>query len=196
MGGFGSGCGGGAARATCEDYYAIDLAWLRRQGARSPGHSGRVTWSRAGRETGSITYRIERDGVRLIYRSRAYGGDWEDVDELVPFVYTATRFGGRRQWFQCRACGKGCRVLHGGARYRCRRCHGLAYNSQREAWYQRALDQARRISKRLGGNSGAFDEFPPKPKRMRWATYWRLEERYTALLNQGMAGAYSHLLRL
>ena len=30
MGGIGSGCYGGFRAATCEDYHAIDLAWLRR----------------------------------------------------------------------------------------------------------------------------------------------------------------------
>jgi hypothetical protein len=61
-----------------------------------------------------------------------------------------------------------------------------------------SLDQADRIAKRLGEPFGcAFDGsgLPPKPKRMRWATYWRLEERYTELQRQGMAGAYARLLR-
>ena len=41
--------------------------------------------------------------------------------------------------------------------------------------------RADRIRKRLGDTSGsAFegDHFPPKPKRMRWITYRRLEEQY------------------
>ena len=32
-----------------------------------------------------------------------------DVDELVPFVCTPTRFGGRRQRLRCLKCGRGCR---------------------------------------------------------------------------------------
>jgi hypothetical protein len=70
--------------------------------------------------------------------------------------------------------------------------------SQREAYFQRALDQADKIAKRLGSTWGcAFDgsELPPKPPRMRWRTYRRIEERYEQLQRQGMAGAYAKFLR-
>jgi hypothetical protein len=41
-----------------EELRAIDLAWLRRRGARDIGYSGRITWSRHGEETASIGYDI------------------------------------------------------------------------------------------------------------------------------------------
>jgi hypothetical protein len=42
----------------------------------------------------------------------------------------------------------------------------------------------------VGGDRGAFDgeDFPPKPKRMRWATYRRLEERYEDLQARWIVG--------
>lgn len=81
------------------------------------------------------------------------------------------------------SCGRRCRILYGGSLYRCRRCHGLKYESQYEPAYQRAINQADNLRKRVGGGRGAFDEepFPPKPKGMHWKTYRRLEERYDAL---------------
>jgi hypothetical protein len=60
-----------------EDYCAIDLAWLRRRGCLKTGTSGRLTWSWAGRETGSVGYRSEPGGFRLIYRARR-------PDQLMP----------------------------------------------------------------------------------------------------------------
>ena len=48
-----------------------------------------------------------------------------NVDELVPFAYTPTRFGGRRQWLRCLKCGRGCRKIYGGRWFRCLQCHGL-----------------------------------------------------------------------
>ena len=39
-----------------------------------------------------------------------------DVDELVPFVYTPTKFGGRRRWLSCLKCGRGCRKIYGRGR--------------------------------------------------------------------------------
>ena len=51
-----------------------------------------------------------------------------------------------------------------GARYE------LAYASQRETKYDRALRRARKLRLRLGGDP-TDDEYPDKPPRMRWTTY-------------------------
>jgi hypothetical protein len=40
------------------------------------------------------------------------------VSELVPFVYSATMFGGRRPWLKCLHCGQRCRVIFGGRPHR------------------------------------------------------------------------------
>ena len=100
------------------------------------------------------------------------------VSELIPFIYTATRFSGRRRWFKCLHCGQRCRVIYGGRYFRCRRCHGLRYQSQGEPEYDRALERANRMRKRLGDSMfSAFedDDLPPKPPRMRWKTYRQLQ---------------------
>lgn len=42
-----------------------------------------------------------------------------------------------------------------------------------------------------------FDELPPKPPRMRWTTYHKLNRRYGDLQNRWQAGAISRFgLRL
>ena len=106
------------------------------------------------------------DGVRLIYRQRRDTDNWQDVNEFVPFVVTDTPFGGQRQWFRCLSCGCRCRILYGGARFRCRRCYKLKYESQYEATYARACSQAHNLRKRLGQVGSLDDPFPPKPKGM------------------------------
>jgi hypothetical protein len=136
-------------------------------------------------------------GLGLSYRTTGPDGAPRDVLELVPFLYTATKFDGLRAWFQRLACKRRCRVLYAGKRFRCRRCYGLAYNSQREAYYQRAMRQAEKLRKRIRHKLGCtFDEaaFPPKPRRMHWRTYWRLEERYEELQSQGMGGLLARFL--
>ena len=54
------------------------------------------------------------------------------------------------------------------------------------------MDRARKIAKRLhdrwGGVTEEEYEFPPKPPRMRWATYNRLEEQYDELENRWALG--------
>jgi hypothetical protein len=83
---------------TCEGCLNIDLAWLRRRGMLTPGRFSALTWSRSGQQTGSITLAAQSDGVRLMYRTKDRDGTPVEVNELVAFVYTATRSGGRRQW--------------------------------------------------------------------------------------------------
>ena len=177
----------------CEEFHAIDLAWLRRKGILRSGGCESIHWSCRGEPTGSIAVVALPEGIRLMYRTRTGGGDWQDINELMPFVYTPTRFGGQRKWFKCLSCGSGCRVLYGGARFRCRPCHNLRYASQYEPAYQRAIDQADKLRKRVGGDRGAFngDAFPPKPKGMHWATYWRLDGRYADLQNRWTVGVIS-----
>jgi hypothetical protein len=63
-----------------------------------------------------------------------------------------------------------------------RRAYELAYASQRETKYDRALRRARKLRLRLGGDP-ADDEYPDKPKRMRWATYNRLMDKVVAADN-------------
>lgn len=175
----------------CEEYQAIDLAWLRRKGILDLGRRDTLTWSRGGQQTGSIGVLAGLHGLQLIYRTRTGDGDWQDVDELVPFMWTPTRFGGRRQWFKCLKCANACRVLYGGSRFRCRRCYRLRYNSQYAPSYQRATEEADKLRKRVGGDYGAFkgDVFPPKPKGMHWQTYRRLEQRYDNLQKAGAIAA-------
>jgi hypothetical protein len=102
MDGFGSGRSTGAA--TCEECKNIDLAWHRRRGMLTPGRYSTLTWSLGGEQFASITLAAQQDGGRLIYHMKTADGARVDVNELVTFAYTATRFGGQRQWFRCPKC--------------------------------------------------------------------------------------------
>ena len=115
-------------------------------------------------------------GLRLRYWVRHPDGGEFYLDEVVPFVYTPTQFGGRRQWLSCLGCDRRVRVLYGGKRnlFRCRNCYGLAYRSTHQTWHERADTQADKLALKIcGGDRDLYDgeTFPEKPKRMRWATY-------------------------
>jgi hypothetical protein len=67
----------------------------------------------------------------------------------------------------------------GGCHFWSRRAYELAYASQRETKFDRALRRARKLRLRLGADP-VDDEYPDKPQRMRWATYNRLMDRLVA----------------
>jgi hypothetical protein len=194
MGGVGSGGFHGLSCApTCESAHSIDLAYLRRNGFLSPGYFTSLTWSRCGQRTGSIDIIAKHDGIRLGYHVTDRHGERITVDGFVPFAYTATCFGGRRQWLTCLKCGRRCRKIYGGRYFRCRQCHGLVH-ATREPAYQRSLDRAEEMRKRLGAEWGrAFEgaPLPPKPPRMRWAAYRRLEAQYQELQSRWRVGVIS-----
>jgi hypothetical protein len=176
----------------CEAAKRIELSYLRKQGMLKPGWRWTLSWTFRGEPSGWIRIETETEGLRLIYRTRPAGGEWEDVDELIAYSHTATNFNGRRQWFVCPSCGRRCGVLYGFSRFRCRSCFCLTYSSQYEAQWERARDQAERIRKRLGGSGniivGDFNPFPPRPKGMWRATYEQLRQRDAELLDEANAG--------
>ena len=64
---------------------------------------------------------------------------------------------------------------------------------------QYASDRARKLAKRLhdkwGGATEDEYDFPPKPPRMRWATYNRLEAQYDDLENRWALGIMARFAR-
>lgn len=75
-----------------------------------------------------------------------------------------------------------------GKYYACRHCYKLAYTSQSESSNDRALRQAQKIRKLLGGTANMMVPFPLKPKGMRWKTYWRFYNEHNAFANVSLAG--------
>lgn len=168
----------------CEEMRRIELAHLRTQGMLEPGRRSRLSWTSRGMPAGWIEIAAEDEGLRLLYRCRRPGEGWTDVDELVRYAFDATPFG-RRQWFLC-SCGRRCRILYGGDRFRCRTCHRLRYESQYEARWERDRTKAERIRRRLGDSTfpivGDCNPFPERPRGMWRRTYQRLAQQDSELM--------------
>lgn len=58
----------------------------------------------------------------------------------------------------------------GGGTFASRKAHRLAYRSQRQSPYDRAISQAFKRRRRLGADGGIGDPID-KPYGMRWATF-------------------------
>jgi hypothetical protein len=126
--------------------------------------------------------------MRLRYRATDYWTqEQNDVVETVRLAISRPRFGGVRWLFICPCSNRRVRKLYlpfGARRFASRRYHRLAYRSQRASWYDRAIDQAFKIRRRLGNAGAVGDPFPVRPKGMHRATYDCLIERLAK--NEGL----------
>jgi hypothetical protein len=138
--------------------------------------------------------------VILMYRVRAGGGEWQDVEEPIALAWTPCRYGGQRPWFICpgvvhgRVCSRRVGILYGAGRYfLCRQCHDLVYESQREDLPTRLISKAQKIRRRLGGSASSMEPFPAKPNGMHWRTYSRLYLKVRTAERVGLHAMLAHL---
>jgi hypothetical protein len=187
MGGFGSGrCGG---YATCESTFRIDIDALRRQRMIRLGVRGGCVMHFSGYwHDLDVECETHIDGpwngwVRLKYEMTDYWTDEPlEIDDKIFLASSRPPFGGLRWWFVCPRLNRRVRKLYlplGGRHFLSRRAYRLAYASQRETVHDRAMRRARKLTLKLGGDP-ADDEYPDKPKRMRWTTYNRLMDKLVA----------------
>lgn len=148
-------------------------------------------WDREGLLNGPEHFKLQlgvgmRDAISVhVYPSQGridigYAKDGRAYHHGVNLVSTRCHFGGERTWFVCplSACGRRTAKLYLGLNhFGCRRCYNLSYISQSASARDRALMQAAKIRRRLGGQEAIAFEFPDKPPRMRWRTYERLRSR-------------------
>jgi len=183
MGGFGSGCPAGGGKTKVEACRSLDVNRLNREGCLQPGWRGGRQWTRDGETVASIGLKSEADRLHLSYRYRFGEGEWEDVEETVRIVHMPCRFGGTRPYFICPGvvngvtCGRRVAKLYGPGKYfLCRHCYRLAYCSQSEDKWDRALRRANKNRIQLGGEPGMSSPFPERPKGMWQRTYNRLRD--------------------
>jgi hypothetical protein len=183
MGGLGS--GGwfryGSKKSTTDSQHQIDIRWMKKSNMLRPGTTGSLSWSRHGKETGSVGYRMEENQMTLHYKHRLHGGEWKQVEQTIPFDRTPCNYGGCRTWFRCPHCMKRVAVLYGAGKYfLCRCCHDLVYASQQEDRCARLARKSRKIRGRLNASQSLMELVLFKPKNMHQKTFDRL--RYEVYL--------------
>src|SRR4029453_17705337 len=118
--------------------------------------------------------------LRLKYAMADYWtGEEVEIDDKIFLATSRPPLGGLRWWFVCPHLNRKVRKLYlpfSGRHFWSRRAYELAYASQRETKYDRALRRARKLRLRLGGDPAA-DPYPDNPPRMRRATCNRLMDR-------------------
>lgn len=192
------------AHETVEEHRQIDVRRWSRDGLLRANNWFGLTWSSSdGKELASIGVFVRADHVELRYRWKTRNREWEDVEELVRLTTTPCHFGGERVWFFCpgmvsgRVCGRRVAILYTASRYfLCRHCYRLVYRSTREHDYERALNRAQALRRRLGGSGNVYERIPLKPKGMHWRTYRRIYREIDALEERYEVGVMMHLERL
>lgn len=180
MGGSRSGRSSGWGRYRVESYHSLNVNCLNKAGCLQPNGMRGWQWTRDGEAGASITLWAEADWLHLYYRMRGGSGAWEDIAEAVPIVRAPCRFGGERPYFVCPgmvagvACGRRVIKLYGPNRFLCRHCNRLAYASQSEDDWGRALRRVNKVRQRLGGAPGLPARFLSRPKGMWQRTFERL----------------------
>ncbi|WP_203624158.1 hypothetical protein [Lacticaseibacillus sp. 866-1] len=134
--------------------------------------------------------------------------------EQLRLATTRSGFGGQNYFFRCPDCNRRCLLLYliSGS-YHCRQCLGLVYKSQQatKTDWTRVYNQAEKLARRIDPSFRFKDYistfgviwamFPTKPKRMHWATYYRLRDRFVCTVEKAnklngldMIQAYKNLL--
>ena len=134
------------SRYTTTDVRSFSTFFLKKYGKLEPecsSYGNNIVWSTNGVETGRIDYDISTvfgdSFIRLSYKTRRYGDDWQSMDYKVPLESVRCNFGGIRWYFRCPLtrggiyCGKRVAFLyHVGDYFGCRECADLTYESCNE----------------------------------------------------------------
>jgi hypothetical protein len=186
-----------------ESHQTLDVNQLSEKGCLRPGCSSTCRWI-VGNELVSIDVRAEAERLHLSYTVRVRDGERKNMAETIPIVHLRCRFGGSRAYFICPGpgdgteCGRRTTKLHLSRRYfLCRRCNQLAYASQYEQPWERALRRANKLKERLGIGVGIAEPLPDKPKGMWVRTFGRrLDEILKAeiLAHEAQANMIKRLL--
>jgi hypothetical protein len=185
-----------SARSYTDDYLDLDIRVMNQRGWLNKSAYQSLSWKRNGKEIGSVQFLVwtrvqfpdDKPNIRLKYKSRTNGGDWQELNYEIELEITKCNFGGFRYWFKCPDCNKRACVLYGGTIFKCRTCHGLVHKSRNES----ALDQAiRRLHKekdKLYANDdiSLYDsvKWLYKPKWMRYKTFERQRSKLIELENK------------
>lgn len=185
MGGSGSGRRWGwSTKGIIDECLALDVRRLKREGLLNPGQSYTWQWTcRSGRKD-TIGIFVGEGRIDLSYSVKTGDGESQNIDYSISLTYTGCNYGGQRPWFVCPHCGRRVAKLYLDRNYfRCRVCHDLGYQTQREQKVFRLLHKAQNIREKLGGDGNMFNPFPFKPKGMHWRTYDRYRRKYDTASN-------------
>lgn len=168
-------------QTTTEDTKRIDIRYMKKQGLLKHNTQGSLRWTRGGEPSGDIRYQCHDQYLQLNYRYRENGGEWQPVEQRIPFDRTPCNYGGERLWFLCPRCSRRVGLLYGeNVLFLCRHCYQLPYASQNQGKMDKLIDQKHKLGERIF-EYYEYGEGWGKKKGMHWKTFDRLHARYLRL---------------
>jgi hypothetical protein len=166
---------------TVEATKRIDIRYMKKEGLLKAGTTGTLRWTIGGEPNGKISYSVFHDHLRLDFRYRKNGEEWQLIEQGVPFGRTPCNYGGERLWFHCPRCNKRVGLLYGhDVLFLCRHCYQLPYASQQEGRLDNLITQKHNIGERIF-EYYEYGEGYMKKKGMHQKTFDRLHARYKKL---------------
>ena len=126
------------AKATTDDQKSIDIRVWKRTGLLSEGKR-KQAWVNDDGTTEAISVETQPSRFVLRYNAVEPSGKSEQIEDSISLGQTNGGRGWKRPWFLCPGCGKRVAILYQRKYFRCRRCLGLVYSSQKVTPSQRAL---------------------------------------------------------
>jgi hypothetical protein len=168
-------------KTTTEQAKRIDIRYMRKQGLLAPNRAGTLSWKVGGEPNGDINYSCLYDHLRLSYRYREHGGEWQPIKQHIPFDRTPCHYGGERLWFLCPRCNTRIGILYCAATlFLCRHCCQLPYASQQEGRINNIISQKHKIGERIF-KYYEYGEGWGKKKGIHWTTYHRQHTHFQKL---------------
>jgi hypothetical protein len=222
VGGLGSGRHQWSHRDTTADLQFFGIKdWVAR-GLIRPGKTFPLIWTdKDGHHEASIDIQIQKvssvhpalvgllpsgssvpDHLQAVleYSVRRGPDDVRPITDIIVLVQSPRGFAGQSWWFRCPGCSRRVADLYPrGDYFRCRRCCGVGYESQRETRQARGLKKSARIKQQLGGTGEHGERVPDRPKGMHRRTYERLLEQVAEAerpWNERMTAGLDRLLGL
>ncbi|SNC74474.1 hypothetical protein SAMN04487881_2375 [Marinobacter sp. es.048] len=181
-----------------EQFVTLDIRKLQKSDGLEPGEAYNLHKYKLGEKCGIFSIVVYPGCLELRYTARSH-----EANQLPPQVINITQtpchFGGNRAWFLCPGdqCGRRVAILYGPNLMLCRRCWGIAYQSQRENQIQRMFRKLRLIEASYTGRPN--DSAPrdrTRPVGMHHRTFKLLQEKHQRLFTEIQFAQIEELRRL
>jgi hypothetical protein len=122
----------------------------------------------------------------LEYSAGRAPDDVRSITDIIVLVQSPRGFAAQSWRFCCPGCTRRVADLYPhGDYFRCRKCCGVGYRSQRQSRVERGLEKGARIRQQLGSAGEDGEGMPERPKGMHWRTYQRLVEQLAEAETRG-----------